>query len=148
MTNDVVCKFFVIALPIIYSVEKAPREMSPLVFLGVFLWLVGFFFESISDAQLKKFKAEPGNKGQIMTQGLWSWSRHPNYFGEVLQWWALFLMAVDLSSLWLIISPVAINFLILKVSGVPMLEELMEGRPGFQDYKKRTPIFFPWFPKK
>jgi steroid 5-alpha reductase family enzyme len=57
-------------------------------------------------------------------------------------------MAVDLSSLWLIISPVAINFLILKVSGVPMLEELMEGRPGFQDYKKRTPIFFPWFPKK
>ena len=141
---------FVIATPILYAFEKSPREISGLdaFYLGLIIWLIGFLFESIGDAQLEKFKANPANKGQIMTQGLWSWSRHPNYFGEVAQWWGIFLMAVDSSGLWLIISPITITFFIMKVSGVPMLEKLMESRPGFQEYKNQTSAFFPWFPKK
>lgn len=136
-----------IASPVIYSIEHLPRETSLLVYLGVIAWIFGFVFESISDAQLKKFKQDPSNKGKMMTTGLWSYSRHPNYFGEVVQWWGVFLMAIDENSGWLILSPSLITFLILKVSGVPMLEKLMEGRPGFEEYKRKTPIFFPWFPK-
>jgi steroid 5-alpha reductase family enzyme len=83
-----------------------------------------------------------------MDQGLWAWSRHPNYFGEIAQWWGVFLMAVSLEDWWLIISPITITFFILKISGVTMLEDLMSKRPGFNEYKQKTSKFFPWPPKK
>jgi steroid 5-alpha reductase family enzyme len=138
----------VIALPILSVVDRAPGGLSLLVGLGVVVWVVGFIFEAVGDAQLRKFKADPSHKGQIMDLGLWSWTRHPNYFGEVVQWWGLFLMAVSLDTWWLVISPLMITFFILKVSGVTMLEELMANRPGFTAYKERTSEFIPWPPKR
>lgn len=134
----------IIALPLIYSVDMTPREMTALVYVGLLIWIIGFIFESVSDSQLKNFKADPSNKGKLMTSGLWSLSRHPNYFGEVTQWWGIFLMALQIEAWWLIVSPLMITYLILKVSGVPMLEKLMEGRPGFEEYKAKTSMFVPW----
>lgn len=137
----------VIALAPLRSIEIAPRPFDMLVLIGIGVWLCGFIFEAIGDRQLKAFTAKPENKGRIMDQGLWSWSRHPNYFGEVVQWWGIFLMCVDLSSWWVVISPITITYLILKVSGVPMLEKLMSSRPGFREYQERTSVFWPRPPR-
>lgn len=114
--------------------------------VGVLVWLNGFLFELIGDLQLKRFIALPENKGKIMTSGLWKYTRHPNYFGEVTLWWGIFLIVLP-SSLWYLalISPLVISFLILKVSGIPMLEKKYEGNIDFEQYKKRTNAFFPWF---
>lgn len=117
--------------------------------LGVALWATGFFFEAVGDRQLKSFKADPANKGQLMTIGLWSWTRHPNYFGEALQWWGIFVMAFAAADrLFLIVSPLTITGLLLFVSGVPMLEKKYAGRPDWEAYKKRTSIFIPRPPKR
>jgi len=137
-----------IVLPVLRAIDLSPREPTLLVAIGFLVWLFGFLFEAIGDAQLKKFSANPANKGKIMDQGLWAWSRHPNYFGEIAQWWGVFLMAVSLEDWWLIISPITITFFILKISGVTMLEDLMSKRPGFNEYKQKTSKFFPWPPKK
>ncbi len=139
---------YMIALSFLHAIDKAPRELSVLVILGALVWVFGFVFESVADSQLKKFQHNPQNKGKVMDRGVWSWSRHPNYFGEVAQWWGIFLMCVTLEGWWTVISPLTITFLILKVSGVNMLEELMEKRPGFAEYKKRVSIFVPLPPKK
>lgn len=115
---------------------------------GAVLWAAGFFFEAAGDAQLKKFKSDPANKGKLMTIGLWSWSRHPNYFGESLQWWGLFVMAADSAArLLLIVSPLTITGLLLFVSGVPLLEKKYEGRSDWEIYKKRTSKFVPLPPR-
>lgn len=138
---------FIVDLPILQTVSSAPRSIDALVVLGALVWIIGFTIEAISDRQLQQFIADPKNKGRIMDRGLWSWSRHPNYFGEVTLWWGVFFMCVSLQSWWVIVSPLMITFLILKVSGVPMLEALMENRPGFADYKAKTSCFFPWPPR-
>lgn len=138
----------IINMPMLWILSQPAQEMDVFAYLGIAVWLTGFIFESVGDAQLKAFKAKPENKGKLMTTGLWSWSRHPNYFGEVVQWWGIFLFAAALPMGFVtILSPVAITFLILKVSGVPMLEKLMEGRPGSEEYRRRTSIFFPRPPK-
>ena len=119
------------------------------VYIGVIVWLVGFLIESNADSQLSSFVKNPENKGHVMQSGLWKYSRHPNYFGEVTQWWGLFFIALSLNNgLVSIISPVTITLMILFVSGVPLLEKKYAGRPEFEDYKKRTSVFIPWFPKK
>jgi len=121
-------------------------DISTLAYVGVSIWALGFFFEAVGDYQLDAFLKNPENKGRIMKYGLWKYTRHPNYFGEVTQWWGIFLMIVS-SSLGLvaIISPLMITFLILKVSGIPMTEKIFEGNVEFQEYKKKTSPFFPWF---
>jgi steroid 5-alpha reductase family enzyme len=113
--------------------------------LGALLWLVGFFFEVVSDYQLDTFIKNPENKGKIMTQGLWQYSRHPNYFGESLMWWSLWCMAVSLTPLafYTIVSPLLITYLLLFVSGVPMLEKKWEGRADWEEYKRKTSVFIP-----
>ncbi len=117
--------------------------------LGVLVWGTGFFFEAVGDAQLRRFKAKSDNKGKVMTEGLWKYTRHPNYFGEAVQWWGLLLIALNAgAAVWAIISPLTITLLIRYVSGVPLLERKYKERPDFQQYAARTPIFFPWFPKK
>lgn len=139
----------IIASPIIFAISQAPQEIDWMVYLGTAVWVGGFFFEVVGDAQLKTFKSHPANKGKIMDQGLWSWSRHPNYFGEVTQWWGIFLMVAFLEGGWMtILSPLAITFLILKVSGVPMLEELMKNRVGYEEYVRKTSRFIPLPPKR
>ncbi len=116
--------------------------------VGILIWCVGFGFEAVGDYQLTRFKRDPANRGRIMTRGLWAYTRHPNYFGEALLWWGIFGLALSLPSGWTaIISPILITFLLVKVSGVPMLEKKYAENPEFQAYKKRTSAFFPWLPK-
>jgi steroid 5-alpha reductase family enzyme len=116
--------------------------------IGVIVWLKGFFFEAVGDYQLSKFKRNAGNKGKIMTRGLWRYTRHPNYFGETAMWWGIFLMALSVRYGWTaIVSPLMITFLLLRVSGITMLEKKYVGNKEFEEYAKRTSAFFPWFPK-
>jgi steroid 5-alpha reductase family enzyme len=111
---------------------------------GLLVWLVGFGFESIGDYQLKQFKSDPSNKGRVITRGLWRYTRHPNYFGEAVQWWGIFLMALSVPNGWItVIGPLTITWLLRYVSGVPMLERKYKGNPEFEAYKKRTSAFFP-----
>jgi steroid 5-alpha reductase family enzyme len=112
------------------------------------VWAIGFFFEVMGDRQLKQFLHNPSHKGKIMDRGLWAYTRHPNYFGEVLQWWGIFLCALALPFGYVtIIGPLLITYLILFVSGIPMLEKKYKGRPDYEQYKKRTSMFFP-LPRK
>ena len=118
--------------------------------LGLLVWTSGFFFEAVGDYQLGKFTRDKGNKGKVMDKGLWAYTRHPNYFGESVMWWGIFFMALSIEGGWItIIRPITITFLLLKVSGIPMLEKkLMESQRGYIDYMNRTSPFFPWFPGK
>ncbi len=117
--------------------------------LGLLIWGVGFFFETVGDRQLAEFKKNPKNKGKIIQSGLWKYTRHPNYFGEVTMWWGIFIIALSVPWGWTgIISPLTITFLMLFVSGVPMLEKKYKDDEEFQDYAGRTSKFFPWFPKR
>lgn len=118
--------------------------------VGLVIWTVGFSFEAVGDRQLRQFKADPANKGKVMDRGLWAYTRHPNYFGESLIWWGMFVFALgDLRNVWVIVSPVLITFLLLKVSGVTLLErKITETRPAYRDYIERVSPFVPWLPKK
>lgn len=117
--------------------------------IGVLVWLFGFYFEVVGDAQLTRFIKNPLNKGKLMQEGLWTYTRHPNYFGEVMLWWGLWIISLSAPlSLIGIIGPLTITFLILKVSGVPMLEKKMQEHPDFAEYKKRASMFFPLLPRK
>ncbi len=117
-------------------------------YIGVVIWLVGFYFEAVGDYQLMEFSNNPENKGKIIKHGLWKYSRHPNYFGEVVMWWGIFLIALNSPyGIYALISPATITLLILFVSGIPMLEKKYENNPEFKEYKKRTSAFFPLPPK-
>jgi steroid 5-alpha reductase family enzyme len=140
---------YLVALPLLLVIHDAGGPLGWLDMLGVLIWLFGFVFEAVGDWQLLKFKRAPGNRGRIMRYGLWQFTRHPNYFGEAILWWGAFLIALGTLLGWLaIISPLLVNFLLLKVSGIPMLEERYAGNKEFEEYKKRTKAFFPWFPKE
>jgi steroid 5-alpha reductase family enzyme len=112
--------------------------------VGVALVVVGVGFESIGDWQLASFKARPENKGKIMNQGLWRYTRHPNYFGDFVTWWGFGVLGADWFSL---MGPVVMSVLLIRVSGKALLEAGMRGRPGFDEYEKATSGFFPWWPK-
>jgi steroid 5-alpha reductase family enzyme len=130
-----------IAIPIIVINSYSYSRFGIFSIIGLLLWIFGFTFESIGDYQLKEHLKK--NKS-IMQTGLWKYTRHPNYFGEAVQWWGLALMAVSI--VWLaLISPIIITFLLLKVSGVPMLEKKWDDNKNYQEYKKYTNAFFPWF---
>jgi steroid 5-alpha reductase family enzyme len=142
---------FVVGLPVLI-INKNKSSGGALGFLdgiGVLVWLCGFLFESVADAELARFVRDPLKRGQILQSGLWRYTRHPNYFGEVAQWWGVWLVALGVGGGWLgVIGPLAITILILKVSGIPMLEKKMALNPDFADYKRRTSMFIPWFPKR
>ena len=115
--------------------------------LGVAVVLFGFAFETIGDAQLAAFKSRAENRGRVMSSGLWRYTRHPNYFGEFCIWWGFFLIALSAGSWWAIVSPLLMSVLLLKVSGVTLLEQdIAERRPGYRDYIARTNAFFPGRP--
>jgi steroid 5-alpha reductase family enzyme len=132
------------------QISKVPARLTWLDGVGLLIWVVGFLFEVIGDRQLSRFKADSANKGKVMDRGLWAYTRHPNYFGEMLMWWGIFLIVMSASDhWWTIISPATISFLLLKVSGVTLLEKtIAETRPDYATYKRQTSAFFPWFPKK
>lgn len=138
---------FVIALPVTLSI-LFPRVAAPVemfVYAGCIVWILGFLFESVGDHQLDTFIQNPLNKGKIMTLGLWRYSRHPNYFGESLMWWGIAIVASSVSVYPVIVfvSPLLITFLLLKVSGVPMLEKRFAGNPEWEMYKVKTSVFIP-----
>ena len=140
---------FIVALPIILLNNEPFSKLTLIGVVGIIIWIIGFYFESVGDYQLKIFKANPENKGKIMDQGLWSYTRHPNYFGEATMWWGLGIISFfSGSSILVFLSPITITYLLLFVSGVPMLEKSFANRPGYKEYAQKTPVFFPWFPKK
>lgn len=126
--------------------NEAP--ISTLDYLGFLFVAVGFLWEMFGDWQLSSFKANPSNKGQVLTTGLWRYSRHPNYFGEFCVWWGFYLTAMAAGAWWAVISPILMTLLLLKVSGVSLLEStIVERRPAYAEYIKNTNAFIPWFPK-
>ncbi len=134
---------WIIATPLM----PATTSGAPLGFLdavAVLLWMVGFVFEATGDYQLKKFKDDAGNKGKVLDTGLWRFTRHPNYFGDFCIWWAYWLFALSAGAWWTVFAPLLMSFLLLKVSGVAMLEKTIgERRPKYAEYIRRTNAFFP-----
>jgi steroid 5-alpha reductase family enzyme len=132
------------------QLSSQPERLTWLDYLGLALWMIGFFFEAVGDWQLARFKANPSNKGLVMDQGLWEYSRHPNYFGETLIWWGIFLITLATpGSWWTIISPIIITVVLLKMTGVTLMEKtIVHTRPGYSEYIAKTNAFLPWFPKK
>lgn len=140
---------FVFLVPVFFVLSAPSQPLEYLGTLGLLFWVSGFLFESIGDEQLRRFKANRDNKGKLMVSGLWSWTRHPNYFGEVLLWWGIWLIAFELpGSWWTIAGPLGVTYLILNVSGVSMLEDLMRSRPGYAEYERSVSKFFPWPPAR
>lgn len=139
----------VIATPLFVASRAEAAQWSALTYVGSGLWLTGFYFQAVADFQLLQFKRKHQGEERIMKSGLWRYSRHPNYFGELLMWWGIFLIVLPLPhGWWAIISPLSITFLLLFVSGIPMLEKRYEGHPEFEVYKKRTSVLIPWIPRK
>ncbi|MBI5357408.1 DUF1295 domain-containing protein, partial [Candidatus Saccharibacteria bacterium] len=128
------------------GVIASDEPASKTTYLGFLIWTFGIAFESISDWQLRSFLKKK-KVGEIMQSGLWRYSRHPNYFGEITVWVGAGLAAVSLGSHWGLIGPVVISFLILKISGIPPLEKRYKDNPKYQAYKKRTSSLFPLPPK-
>ena len=139
---------WIISAPLIAAQTSGyPVIITPLDMIGVVLWLIGMFFEALGDLQLMLFKANPANKGKLLTTGVWRFTRHPNYFGESALWWGYYIIALASGSWWTVFSPIIMTWLLLRVSGVAMLERTMKVKSGYEEYMKNTSAFFPWFPK-
>ena len=137
----------IIESPLFITSLESGKSLENWAYVGIILWVWGFFWETIGDIQKYNFK-KTGKKGIIQT-GLWKYTRHPNYFGEITMWWAIFLIVLEVPFGWLgIISPILITTLLIAFSGIPLLEKKYENNPEFIRYKKRTSALFPWFPKK
>jgi steroid 5-alpha reductase family enzyme len=141
---------WLVSMPVqVAQVSPGPAALGVLDLLGLAVWVVGIGFEATADRQLKTFLADPANSGKVMDRGLWKYSRHPNYFGDSLVWWGIFLVAAATASGWVtLFSPILMTWFLMKVSGVPLLEKaLAERREGYREYMKRTSPFVPWPPK-
>ena len=137
-----------IAFPVILIHEQVNKSLTVWTLVGLAIWIFGYFFEVVGDAQLRAFKQKPESKGKLMMTGLWSYTRHPNYFGEAVMWWGIFVISQSAGvSLISLISPIVITYLLVFVSGVPLLEKAMVGRPGYEEYARKTNKFIPWLPK-
>ena len=138
---------WVISLPILASMASQ-TSLGVFDCLGTIVFLVGLTIESVADNQLARFRAALANRGHVLDTGLWRYSRHPNYFGEVVLWWGIYLLAVSAGAYWAIVGPALITFLLLRFSGVPLLEDrLRASRPGYSEYINRTSSFVPWPPR-
>ena len=140
------------ALAVITGGQRAP--LGAIGIAGIAIWAVGMVIEIVADRQKSQFKADPNNAGKFIDTGLWAWSRHPNYFGEIVLWTGMAIVAVPVLQGWqwaTLISPVFVTILLTKVSGVPMLEQRADERWGgqddYEDYKRRTPVLIPRLPR-
>lgn len=139
---------WVISAPLLGAVVGT-GSLGPWDVAGALLFALGLSLEAVADRQLARFKADPRNRGRVLDTGLWRYSRHPNYFGEAVLWWGFYLFAVGAGEAWTAVGPVVITFLLLKVSGVTMLERnLKRSKPGYAEYVERTSAFVPWPPKR
>jgi len=126
--------------------EKNPGILD---YAGIAFWITGFIFETIGDYQLARFKADPSNKGKVLSSGLWRYTRHPNYFGDSAVWWGYGFLCLGAGSIWPVLGSILMTALIIKVSGVALLEKnLIDKKPEYREYIDKTSAFIPWFPKK
>lgn len=139
----------VISLPVIISFTSMRENFNIINIVGIGIFLFGFLFETIGDFQLSRFKKKKENKGKIIQSGLWKYTRHPNYFGEAVVWWGIYLISFGQGLEYItIVGPVTITLLLRYGSGVPMLEEKYKDREDFQKYAEKTPVFVPFVGKK
>ncbi|MFX0000664.1 MAG: DUF1295 domain-containing protein [Candidatus Hodarchaeota archaeon] len=147
---------FIVAFPV-WFVNISPNPplesfvdfIGLTLWIGIIVWLIGFLFETFGDYQLYRFKQDPNNKGKVLDKGLWKYSQHPNYFGEVTQWWGIYIIALATPFGFIsIIGPIFITYMIIKVSGIRLLDKRFEGDDKYAEYKRKTRVFFPWFPKE
>ncbi|MGD8330694.1 MAG: DUF1295 domain-containing protein [Acidobacteriota bacterium] len=141
---------WLISLPIqAVAVAAGPQQVTIFDLIGGLSWGTGMLFEAIGDEQLRRFKADPANRGRVLDSGLWAYTRHPNYFGDALVWWGIFTVAAGVpGGWWTFFSPLMMTFFLLKVSGVAMLErDIADRRPAYREYIERTSAFLPWPPK-
>jgi len=132
----------IISAPLLALFGSPPADLTALSYIGIAIWALGAFFEWVGDWQLSRFKANPENEGKVLDHGLWGLTRHPNYFGDACVWWGLWLIGHDITT---IFAPLLMTFLLMKWSGVPLLEKSMrKRRPDYADYCERTSTFFPW----
>jgi len=140
----------IVSLPLLgtnYATQT--NQINWMDYVAILIWIIGFIFETVGDMQLTRFKSNPSNKGKVLNTGLWKYTRHPNYFGDSVVWWSYALLCVSSGMYWPIIGSVIMTVLIIKVSGVSLLEDtLKDKKPEYQKYIKQTSSFFPWFPKK
>lgn len=140
---------WIVSMPIQVTMFRAQTAtLGWIDFVGVSVWGIGLLFEAVGDWQMAKFQANPGNSGRVMDRGLWSWTRHPNYFGDFCIWWGLYLIATSGGAGWTVFSPLLMSLFLFKVSGVTLLEKtITTRRPDYAAYQAKTSSFFPWWPK-
>lgn len=141
---------WLVAAPIAGAMAAgSTSSFNGLDFVGAAVWLFGLLWEVVGDIQLALFKRDPSNKGKVLEKGAWRYTRHPNYFGEAVLWWGVWLVAAAAGGYWSAYGPVLITVLLLRVSGVTLLEKnLGESKPGYREYVERTSAFIPWFPRR
>lgn len=139
---------WIVSIPVQVAMTAAiTKSLGWLDLGGAALWSFGLFFEAVGDFQMARFQSDPKNAGRVMDRGLWRLTRHPNYFGDFCVWWGLYLIAASGGATWTIFSPLLMSFLLLKVSGVTLLEKtIIDRRPEYAAYQARTNSFFPWPP--
>ena len=136
-----------ISLPLAAAIFS-PAEFGGLHLFALVLFATGFFFETVADWQLARFRSNPDNRDKVLDTGVWRLSRHPNYFGEACIWWSFYLFALAAGHAWTFVSPLFMTILLLRVSGVSLLEkDIEERRPGYRRYVETTPAFIPWLPR-
>jgi steroid 5-alpha reductase family enzyme len=141
---------WLISAPLLGSMQgQGVQEISMIDFAGLAIWLIGFVFEAGGDWQLARFKSNPANKGSVLNSGFWRYTRHPNYFGDAAVWWGFGLFSISAGSYLPVLGSLLMTALIIKVSGVALLEKTLKtDKPGYAEYIRRTSAFIPWFPKK
>lgn len=139
----------IISVPILAAQSFGfPAILTPMDLIGALVWGFGLLFESTADLQLTRFKQNQANKGKILTTGLWKFSRHPNYFGEAVVWWGIYIIALAAGAWWTIFSPILMTWLLVRVSSVAMLERTTSLKLGYEEYVRKTSAFVPWLPKR
>lgn len=141
---------WIISSVFLVATSSGLDALQPLDYLGILLWCIGFYFEAVGDWQLVQFRKNPANKGQVLDSGLWRYTRHPNYFGDACLWWGFFMFSLATPGAWVyVFSPFLMTMLLMKVSGVSLLEKnLVNTKPKYAEYIRKTSSFFPFFPKK
>lgn len=140
---------WLISVPLLGAQFYPEKTLGVLDFIGVAIWVIGFVFEAGGDLQLARFKANPANRGKVLDTGFWHFTRHPNYFGDAAVWTGYGLICISGGSYWPVLGSVLMTALIIKVSGVALLEKTLNTtKPGYQEYVRKTSAFIPWFPKK
>jgi steroid 5-alpha reductase family enzyme len=141
---------WLVAAPVVAVLSRSQHEAFNWIDgIAIAAWAIGFFFEAAGDWQLARFKSDPASKGRVMSGGVWRYTRHPNYFGDATVWWGHYLVAAAAGAWWTVFSPILMTFLLVRVSGVSMLESaLRESKPGYREYIQSTSAFFPLPPRR